>query len=390
MRLVGGRLKGGVGIQTIIVAVILAAMSGIIGGEIVLLGLIALPQMLRLGYDRDLAIGVVCAGGALGTMVPPSIVLIIYGLAANVSIGELFLSAFIPGFMLAGFYALYVIARGYLTPGAAPALEGEDVPTAEKLRLLKGLILPILVVAAVMGSIYGGIASVTEASAVGVMGVLISTLIRGELSFGLVKEASMRTLQTVGMIVWIGIGASAIVGVFNLMGGIDFVSGLLTGLSENRYVVLLTMMGILFVLGMFLDDGRICLTNNAAERALRGRGPWPDVMALRRLRARRRSRRLYVFPDRHRENERHRSPGLAGRCSRPASRQGRFPRAGPVAMELATHRASPSSLTAAYAGCLPSFGNRWPLNGSRRGVTGAPPGGNCPATFGSGPAYCLI
>ncbi len=253
MRLVGGRLKGGVGIQTIIVAVILAAMSGIIGGEIVLLGLIALPQMLRLGYDRDLAIGVVCAGGALGTMVPPSIVLIIYGLAANVSIGDLFLSAFIPGFMLAGFYALYVIARGYLTPGAAPALEGEDVPTAEKLRLLKGLVLPILVVAAVMGSIYGGIASVTEASAVGVMGVLISTLIRGELSFGLVKDASMRTLQTVGMIVWIGIGASAIVGVFNLMGGIDFVSGLLTGLSENRYVVLLTMMGILFVLGMFLD-----------------------------------------------------------------------------------------------------------------------------------------
>lgn len=253
MRLVGGRLKGGVGIQTIIVAVILAAMSGIIGGEIVLLGLIALPQMLRLGYDRDLAIGVVCAGGALGTMVPPSIVLIIYGLAANVSIGDLFLSAFVPGLMLAAFYATYVLARAYLSPGSAPAVEGEDVPTAEKLRLLKGLILPILVVAAVMGSIYGGIASVTEASAVGVMGVLLSTLVRGELTFTLIRDASMRTLQTVGMIVWIGIGASAIVGVFNLMGGIDFVSGLLTGLSDNRLVILLTMMGILFVLGMFLD-----------------------------------------------------------------------------------------------------------------------------------------
>ncbi len=253
MRLVGGRLRGGVGIQTIIVAVILAAMSGIIGGEIVLLGLIALPQMLRLGYDQDLAIGVVCAGGALGTMVPPSIVLIIYGLAANVSIGDLFLSAFIPGFMLATFYAFYVLFRGWMDPNAAPALPADEVPRAEKLRLLKGLVLPILVVAAVMGSIYGGIASVTEASAVGVAGVLVSTLIRGELTFDLVKQASLRTLQTVGMIVWIGIGASAIVGVFNLMGGIDFVSGLLTGLSENRYVILLTMMGILFVLGMFLD-----------------------------------------------------------------------------------------------------------------------------------------
>ncbi len=253
MRLVGGRLRGGVGIQTIVVAVILAAMSGIIGGEIVLLGLIALPQMLRLGYDRHLAIGIVCAGGALGTMVPPSIVLIIYGLSANVSIGDLFLSAFVPGLMLAGFYAAYVVACAYLKPGSAPAIEGPPVPTAEKVRLLKGLILPMLVVVMVMGSIYGGIASVTEASAVGVLGVLLSTVVRGEFTLELVRSATMRTLQTVGMIVWIGIGATALVGVFNLMGGIAFVSDLITGISENRLVVLLFMMGILFVLGMFLD-----------------------------------------------------------------------------------------------------------------------------------------
>ncbi len=253
MRLVGGRLRGGVAIQTIIVAVILAAMSGIIGGEVVLLGLIALPQMLRLGYDRNLAIGVVCAGGALGTMVPPSIVLIIYGLTANVSIGDLFTAAFIPGLMLAGFYVAYVLIRGWLDPKAAPAVEGPSVPTAEKLRLLKGLFLPILVVVGVLGSIYGGIASVTEASAVGVLGVTLSTMIRGEFTLGLMKGAALQTLQTVGMIVWIGIGASALVGVFNLMGGIDFVRTLITGISENRIVVLLFMMAILFVLGMFLD-----------------------------------------------------------------------------------------------------------------------------------------
>jgi tripartite ATP-independent transporter DctM subunit len=254
MKLVGGRLRGGVAIQTIIVAVILAAMSGIIGGEIVLLGLIALPQMLRLGYDRGLAIGVVCAGGALGTMVPPSIVLIIYGLTANVSIGDLFTASFLPGLMLAGFYVTYVLIRAYMNPAIAPAMPPDDeTPLSEKLKLLRGLILPILVVIGVLGSIYGGIASVTEASAVGVLGVMISTMLRGEFTLTLMKGAALQTLQTVGMIVWIGIGASALVGVFNLMGGLEFIQSLVANISDNRLVVLLFMMGILFLLGMFLD-----------------------------------------------------------------------------------------------------------------------------------------
>ena len=254
MKLVGGRLRGGVAIQTIIVAVVLAAMSGIIGGEIVLLGLIALPQMLRLGYDRKLAIGVVCASGALGTMVPPSIVLIIYGLTANVSIGDLFTASFLPGLMLAGFYVAYVLIRAYAQPHVAPALEEADTRTrAEKLALLKGLILPLLVVAGVLGSIYGGIASVTEASAVGVLGVVVSTMLRGEFTLSLMKGAALQTLQTVGMIVWIGIGASALVGVFNLMGGLAFVQSLVTNISDDPLHVLLFMMAILFLLGMFLD-----------------------------------------------------------------------------------------------------------------------------------------
>ena len=174
MKIVGGKLRGGVAIQTVFVAVILAAMSGIIGGEVVLLGLVALPQMLRLGYDKHLAIGVVCAGGALGTMVPPSIVLIIYGLTANVSIGDLFTSAFVPGLMLAGFYVTYILVRSYMNPDIAPIpTEEDDTSLAEKLKLLKGLILPLCVVVAVLGSIYGGVASVTEASAVGVFGVIL-------------------------------------------------------------------------------------------------------------------------------------------------------------------------------------------------------------------------
>ncbi|MEM9845955.1 MAG: TRAP transporter large permease subunit, partial [Pseudomonadota bacterium] len=209
MRLIGGRLRGGVALQTLLVAVILAAMSGIIGGEVVLLGVIALPQMLRLGYDRKLAIGVCCAGGALGTMIPPSIVLIIYGLTASVSIGDLFTAAFLPGLMLAGMYAAYILVRAYSNPALAPIPEPDEITTSEKLRLLKGLILPVLVVIFVLGSIYGGIASVTEASAVGVLGVTLSTIIRGEFNFTLMMGAARQTLSTVGMIVWIGIGASA-------------------------------------------------------------------------------------------------------------------------------------------------------------------------------------
>jgi tripartite ATP-independent transporter DctM subunit len=253
MRLVGGRIRCGVAVQTIFVAVVLAAMSGIIGGEIVLLGLLALPQMLRQGYDRSLAIGVVCAGGSLGTMVPPSIVLIIYGLTANVSIGELFTAAFIPGFMLALFYVIYILVRAYLDPRIAPPPDTVPIPTAEKITLLKGLILPFLVVFFVLGSIYGGIASVTEASAVGVGGVLLSTILRGEFSYALLRDSALQTLATIGMIVWIGIGATALVGVYNLMGGIRFISQLMTGISDNPTVIVLVMMAILFVLGAFLD-----------------------------------------------------------------------------------------------------------------------------------------
>jgi len=253
MKLISNRIRGGVAIQTIFVAVILAAMSGIIGGEIVLLGLLALPQMLRLGYDRSLSIGVVCAGGALGTMIPPSIVLIVYGLAANVSIGALFTASFLPGVMLASFYVAYILFRAYFTTGAVPDPDPEIIPLSQKISLLKGLILPLLVVTFVLGSIYGGIASVTEASAIGVGGVLLATVVRGEFTFELLRGAAMQTLATVGMIVWIGIGASAIVGVFNLMGGIDFVSSLIIGISDEPLYVLLFMMLILFVLGMFLD-----------------------------------------------------------------------------------------------------------------------------------------
>ncbi|UUM32978.1 TRAP transporter large permease [Vibrio japonicus] len=254
MKSVGRKVRGGVAVQTLLVAVLLASMSGVIGGETVLLGILALPQMLRLGYDRKLAIGTTCAGGALGTMLPPSIVLIIYGMTASVSIGDLFKASFLPAFILAGCYIAYVLIRCKLNPSLAPIPSDSGEEEEPQVSYFKALFFPLLSVAVVLGSIYTGVASVTEASALGVVGIMISAIIRGEMNVKMLKESAIATMRTCGMIMWIGIGASALVGIYNLMGGIDFVEEVILGLSGgSALLTLLIMMVILLVLGMFLD-----------------------------------------------------------------------------------------------------------------------------------------
>ncbi|WP_299236812.1 TRAP transporter large permease subunit [uncultured Halomonas sp.] len=255
MRVFAGRLPGGVAVQTIVVAFFLAALSGIIGGEIVLLGILALPQMLRLGYDKRLSIGVVCAGGALGTMMPPSIVLIIYGLIASVSIAELFTAAITPAVILMGSYIAYVLVRCLKNPEMGPPLSADtqDNPFDSKLEAAKAILLPGMIAFLVLGTIYGGIASVTEAAAMGVFGVMLAIVLRGEFSIGMLHHSLGQTLNTCGMIIWIGIGAAALVGVYNLMGGNRFVSGMILGMEVAPIVIILVMMAIMLVLGLFLD-----------------------------------------------------------------------------------------------------------------------------------------
>ncbi|MEO9653906.1 TRAP transporter large permease [Marinomonas sp.] len=254
MKVFGRKLRGGVAVQTLMVAIVLASMSGVIGGETVLLGILALPQMLRLGYNRKLAIGTTCAGGALGTMLPPSIVLIIYGLTASVSIGDLFKAAFLPAFILALAYMAYVLILCRIHPEYAPLPTAEELAEDKDINYFKALFFPLLTVIMVLGSIYGGVASVTEASALGVVGILISAAIRGELDLAMLKDSAKATMNTCGMIIWIGIGATALVGVYNLMGGIDFVEELILSLSGGSVMgTILIMMVILLILGMFLD-----------------------------------------------------------------------------------------------------------------------------------------
>jgi tripartite ATP-independent transporter DctM subunit len=255
MHVFAGRLPGGLAVQTTLVAVVMAAMTGIIGGEIVLLGLIALPQMLRVGYDRKLAIGTICAGGSLGTMIPPSVVLILYGLTANVSISDLFLAGFTPGLMLGSLYIGYVVLRCTLDPRLGPPAPPEDLAMSagEKLALLKGLILPLMIVVWVLGSIYGGIASVTESAGVGACGAIASAWWRRELTWELLRGALIQTMTTVGVLLWLAFGANALIGIYNIMGGTGYVRGLISGLPFAPIGIVLVMMAILLVLGMFMD-----------------------------------------------------------------------------------------------------------------------------------------
>jgi len=255
MRVWAGGLKGGVGIQTLFAAMLLAAMTGIIGGEIVLLGMIALPQMLRLNYDKKIAIGIVCAGGSLGTMIPPSIVLIMYGLVSGTPIGDLFLATVVPGVLLAMMYAAYVFLRCQINPALGPALppEERDMSFLQKIAMLKTVILPLVVAVCVLGSIYAGVASVTEAAGMGVVGTLLAIAIRRELNFKVMRTSLLQTMNTCGVLIWMGIGANILVGVFNLMGGTRFVSNLIGGLDVAPILVILFMMAILLFLGLFMD-----------------------------------------------------------------------------------------------------------------------------------------
>jgi len=257
MSIFAGNLRGGVAVQTVVVAVIMAAMSGIMGGEIVMLGLVALPQMLRLGYDRNLSIGTICASGSLATLIPPSIVMIVYGLSAQVGIGDLFMAGVIPGLLLASFYVAYILIRCALDPSLAPTAEEVAAKSGGNTSLstnrLVAVILSVLLVACVMGSIYGGIASVTEAAGVGVFGAILVALVRFRFDWALMQSALAQTMSTVGTIIWLIIGAVSFVGIYNLIGGGDFMRSLFANLDLPPRGVIFMMMLILVVLGTFME-----------------------------------------------------------------------------------------------------------------------------------------
>ncbi|MGM0694006.1 MAG: TRAP transporter large permease subunit [Pseudomonadota bacterium] len=249
-----GGLKAGLAIATVIASTLLAAMVGVIGAAVVTMGLIALPAMLKRHYDPEIAIGSIMAGGTLGILIPPSILAIIYGVIAQQSVGELYLGSLIPGLLLAFMYGFYCWMRGTLNVKMAPPMPVEDrVDMTEKLRLLRNMLAPIILVVLVLGIIFTGIATPVEAAGIGTFGALVVAAMHKRLTWPNLHAACMTTLVASAMVMWIIFGASIFVGFYILQGGQTFVQELISGAGLGPYTVLMLMMVLLVALGMFLD-----------------------------------------------------------------------------------------------------------------------------------------
>jgi tripartite ATP-independent transporter DctM subunit len=250
-----GRLRGGLGVAVIISCALMAAMVGVIGAEIVTMGVVALPAMLSRGYSKNLALGSICAGGGLATLIPPSVVLIMYGLTAGVSVGQLYMAGVIPGLMLASLYILYIVARAYWRPEEAPIPSDAELrmPLVQKLRLAKELVLPGFVAFSVLGSLYMGWATPTEAAAVGVVGALIAAAVNRRLTLEGIKGAVIDTTKVTTMLYWLFFGSSALIGVYTLAGGTRLIQDAMANLPVEPIVVILLMQVIWIVLGGFID-----------------------------------------------------------------------------------------------------------------------------------------
>ncbi|PCM45833.1 TRAP transporter large permease [Marinobacter sp. ANT_B65] len=253
------RLPGGLAVGTIAICTVMAAMTGIVGAAVAAMGILALPSMLRRGYDEKLALGVICAGGTLGILIPPSIITIVYAATAQISVGKMFAAGIVPGMVLSGLYVSYVVIRTMLKPSLAPAPDHIKISWLEMFGSLKSLFLPTLIVFSVLGSIYAGIATPTEAAAVGVVGAMLSALLQGQFTYANLSDAAMDTLRVTTMIMWITIGAKIFVSIFTGTGGADSLLMFIENLELNRWLVLLAMMGILVLLGLFLDEIGIIL-----------------------------------------------------------------------------------------------------------------------------------
>lgn len=255
LHLLVGRIPGGLGVATIIAATIMAAMVGVIGAEIVTLGLVCLPAMLRRGYDKKLVSGIICAGGSLGSMIPPSVVLIVYGLVAQVSIGQLFMAAVGPGLLLAGLYSAYVVFTCWRRPELAPPPDAceYNVPFAQRIVEMRQLIAPTVLIAFVMVCFYTGIATPTEVGALGTLGALVILIVNRQFTYDNLRHSVVQTGRTVAMVTWIFFGASALVGIYTLAGGTDFLRGQILDLGFGPLGTLMLMMAILVVLGCFID-----------------------------------------------------------------------------------------------------------------------------------------
>ena len=248
-----GRLPGGLGIGTVIICALIAAMAGVSGAATVSLGIIALPAMLNRGYDKRLVTGTIMAGGALGFLIPPSVLMIIYAFLSRDSVGKLFAAGLMPGLMLATIYIIYILIRCRVNPTLGPPAE-EQFTTMEKFKSLRFLIAPGLLIFTVLGCIIGGITSPSEASAIGAFGALLIAGVQGRLSWDMLRYVMLSTTKLMGMLMWITIAAVFFSKIYVGVGAGMVVGELIEDYSLSPNLVIISMLVAYFVLGMFLDD----------------------------------------------------------------------------------------------------------------------------------------
>jgi tripartite ATP-independent transporter DctM subunit len=251
-----GGLRGGLAVTTILMGTILAACVGVIAASVIMIGLIAVPSMLRRGYNKELTCGSVCAGGTLGILIPPSLMLVIYGPMANISVGKLFMGAFGPGLLLSGLYVAYIMLRAWRSPGVAPALGPEEQVASwlEKIRLLvAGTIPPLFLMLSVLGVIFFGVASPTEAAAIGALAATFLAICYRRLNWDTLSYGLIQTVRITSMALFIGWGAQMFVGVFLKLGGGDVINDLLLAAPGGKWGSFALIMFMVFVLGMLID-----------------------------------------------------------------------------------------------------------------------------------------
>ncbi len=257
-----GPIRGGLAIGTVIICTFMAAMSGVSAAAVLTMGVIALPAMLKRGYDRSIALGSITAGGALGQLIPPSILMVIYSGVAGVSVGKMFMGGVFPGLLLAGLFTVYIAARAFFQKDLAPALSADErakITWRDKLLSLRAVILPGLLIFGVLGSIFGGIATPTEAAAIGAFGSILCALIHRRLTWEMLKTACSKTLTGTCMVMWIMIGSLLFVSFYFGIGGAEFVEETLVNLKVNRWIIIVGMQAVLLVLGCLMDPSGIVL-----------------------------------------------------------------------------------------------------------------------------------
>jgi len=253
-----GQLRGGMAVAIVLVGAVLAATTGVVGATVVAMGVIALPVMLKNGYDKGLATGIIASSGTLGQIIPPSIILILLADVMGVATGELFAAAVVPGLLLVLIFIVYILIIAFFRPELVPAAKvKEDLPGLAG-KVIKNLLPLLLLVVAVLGSIFFGIASPTESAAVGALGTMLLAASHGRMSFTNLRDSSRQTARLTSMVFMVLIGATAFGLVFRSMGGDIVVEDVMTALPGGEWSFLAASMLLIFVLGFFLDFLEIC------------------------------------------------------------------------------------------------------------------------------------